>query len=183
VREIRVLGTRTATMGLAALAMMGVAAVAAGVMSGCSGGPASSGAAGPAMAVDTRAADEEAIRAADLGWSKAAGAKDLAGALSYYAENATVMAPGAPIATGKEAVQKEFAALMGDPNFALSFAPTKVVVARAGDLAYEIGDYQLTLSGKKNKPETVKAKYVVVWTKQGDGSWKSVIDAPTTTVE
>ena len=34
---------------------------------------------------------------------------------------------------------------------------------------------------KKGKPQTVKAKYVVVWGKQSDGKWKALVDAPTTT--
>jgi ketosteroid isomerase-like protein len=56
-------------------------------------------------------------------------------------------------------------------------------VSKGGDMAYEIGDYQITFSGKKGKPETTKAKYVVVWGKQADGSWKALVDAPNTTTD
>jgi ketosteroid isomerase-like protein len=56
-----------------------------------------------------------------------------------------------------------------------------VEVAKAGDLAYEIGHYELTMSDKKGKAQTSKAAYVVVWGKQADGSWKALVDAPTTT--
>jgi ketosteroid isomerase-like protein len=56
-----------------------------------------------------------------------------------------------------------------------------VTVARSGDLAYEVGDYEMTINDKKGKPQTVKAKYVVVWGKQSDGKWKALVDAPTTT--
>jgi ketosteroid isomerase-like protein len=31
------------------------------------------------------------------------------------------------------------------------------------------------------KPQTVKAAYVVVWGKQANGTWKALVDAPTTT--
>ncbi len=31
----------------------------------------------------------------------------------------------------------------------------------------------MTLNDKKGKPQTVKAKYVVVWGKQLGGSWKT----------
>ena len=135
----------------------------------------------PAAVVDTRAADEAAIRAADAAWSKAAGDKDVARTTSYYADSAVLMAAGSPIATGKDAIQKGFTGMMTDPKFALSFAPTKVEVAKSGDLAYEIGDYEITFSDKKGKPLTTKAKYVVVWGKQADGSWKALVDAPTST--
>jgi ketosteroid isomerase-like protein len=93
------------------------------------------------------------------------------------------MAAGAPKATGKDAIQKEFAGMMGDPQFALTFSPTKIVVSKAGDMAYEIGDYQITFSGKKDKPVTTKAMYVVVWGKQADGSWKALLDTPGTTTD
>jgi len=57
------------------------------------------------------------------------------------------------------------------------------VVARKGDLAYDLGDFQLTVTEKKSKASTLKAKYVVVWGKQMDGSWKALVDAPTTSNE
>jgi uncharacterized protein (TIGR02246 family) len=135
----------------------------------------------PAAVVDNRAADEAAIRAADAAWSKAAGEKDLARTVSYYADGAVLMAAGSPLTSGKDAIQKAFAQMMANPGFALSFAPTKVEVSKAGDLAYEIGDYSLTFGDKKGKPLTTKAKYVVVWGKQADGSWKALVDAPNTT--
>ena len=136
---------------------------------------------GPAATSDTRAADEEAIRAADMAWSKAAGDKDAAKAASFYAENAVLMAPGTPQTKGRDAIQQAFTTMMQDPNFALSFTPTKIVVAKSGDLAYDLGDFQLTVSDKKKKPSTLKATYVVVWGKQMDGNWKALVDAPTTT--
>jgi len=71
--------------------------------------------------------------------------------------------------------------MMADKNFALSFGPTKIEVSKSGDLAYELGDYSLTVSDKKGRAQTTKAKYVVVWGKQADGSWKALVDAPTTT--
>ena len=134
-------------------------------------------------AVDTRAADEAAIRAVDAAWTKAAEAKDVAGTAGAYADNAVLMAPGGPATSGKEAITKGFTGMMADKNFALKFAPDKVEVAKSGDLAYELGDYELTLSGPKGKPVTSKARYVVVWGKQADGSWKALVDAPTTTVK
>lgn len=127
-----------------------------------------------------QAQDEATIRAIDNQWVQAVAAKDAEQAASFYANGGTLMAPGAPIATGQDAIRKTWTSLMGTPGFALTFAPTKIDVSRAGDLAYELGDYQLTLNGKGGKPQTVKAKYVVVWGKQADGSWKVLVDAPTT---
>jgi uncharacterized protein (TIGR02246 family) len=137
----------------------------------------------PAAAVDTRAADEAAIRAADLNWVKAIAAKDAPAIAAFYADNAVLMAAGGPIITGKDNIQKAYVGMMGDRQFALTFSPTKIVVAKAGDMAYETGDYQITFSGKKDKLNTTKAMYVVVWAKQPDGSWKAQVDNPGTTTE
>jgi uncharacterized protein (TIGR02246 family) len=130
---------------------------------------------------DTRAADESAIRALDADWVKAVAAKDAAQTTSFYADGASLLAPGAPLATGKDAIQKSWADLMSTPGFALTFAPTKIEVSRAGDLAYDLGEYQLTTNDKKGKPQTVNAKYVVVWGKQPGGTWKALVDTATTT--
>lgn len=125
--------------------------------------------------------DDTNIRATDVAWAKAVALKDADQTTAFYAQNGTLLAPGAPIASGKDAIRKTWAGLMGSPGFALLFAPTKIEISKGGDYAYEIGDYQLTLNGKDGKPKTTKQKYVVVWGKQADGSWKALVDAPTTT--
>lgn len=135
----------------------------------------------PAAFIDTRVADEAAIRSLDAEWVKAIASKDLAQATSYYSDTAEMFTPSTPAASGKEAVEKLCAGMLGMPGFALTFAPSKVEVARSGDLAYETGEYEMTLNDKKGKPQTVKAKYVVVWGKQAGGNWKALVDAPTTT--
>ena len=149
------------------------------LLTACNTAPQPSGQ--PDASPDTRAADEAAIRALDADWVKAIAAKDLAQATSYYADAAEMFAPNAPAASGKDAVQKLCAGMLGLPGFALTFAPAKVEVSRSGDLAYETGEYAMTLNDKKGKPQTVKAKYVVVWGKQAGGNWKALVDAPTTT--
>lgn len=132
----------------------------------------------PTPLPDTRAADEAAIHAAVKEWSAAAQAKDADRFASFYAEDGTVLLEGSPDFTGKPAIREAIGGMMGDPNFALSFAADKVVVARSGDLAYETGTYSMTVSDAKKKPSTQAGHYVVVWQKQADGSWKVVVDAP-----
>jgi len=129
--------------------------------------------------VDRRAADEAAIRANDSAWIKAIAANNTQQAMSYYTSDAVLMAPGMPLASGTDAVGKTWSALTSMPGFALTFAPDKVVVS--GDMAYEVGSYALTTNDKKGKPHTENGKYVAVWQRQADGSWKAVVDAPTTT--
>ncbi len=128
---------------------------------------------------DHHAADEAAIRAEDSAWVKAVATKNAQQVASYYTDDAVLMAPGEPMATGRDAVQKAWAGLLALPGFAATFAPDKIVVS--GDLAYEVGSYALTSNDRAGKPHTSSGKYVVVWSRQADGRWKAALDAPTTT--
>ena len=120
------------------------------------------------------AAIEANIRSLDKDWSAASAAKDLEKATSVYADDGQLLEPGAPPAVGKDAIRQAWTGLFkaGD----LTFAPTSVHVAEAGDMAYEVGTYDFTMKDKKGKPTLEKGKYAVVWKKQADGSWKVEVD-------
>ncbi len=128
----------------------------------------------PALPRDT-SSNETAIRALDAAWSQAAGAKDLDKTVSFYADDASMLPANAPIASGKDAIHTAWSQLMALPGFSLSFAPSKIVIAKAGDMAYEIGTYHLTLNDAQGKPAASVGKYVVNWQKRG-GQWKVVAD-------
>jgi uncharacterized protein (TIGR02246 family) len=124
--------------------------------------------------------DEAAIRAASTEWLAAARAKNADAFVSFYADDAVLMIEGAPDASGKTAIREAIGGMMQDPNFALGFTTTGVVVAGSGDIAYETGRYALTISDASNgnAPVTQTGAFVVVWRKQADNSWKVVVDAP-----
>ena len=117
---------------------------------------------------DTRAADESAIRALDAQWEKAAAAKDVDGTVSYYSDDASLLAPNTPIAGSKQAIRAAWASLLG-PDVSLSWQANKVEVSRSSDLAYIVGVYQLAMKDPQGKPATDHGKFVEVWKKQADG--------------
>jgi len=125
---------------------------------------------------DTRAADEAAIRAASAEWAKAAEAKDLEKFLSFYADDAALFYPGSPLVTGADGRRKAWDSLLKMPDLAMTFATTKVEVARSGDLAYETGTYDMSSKEKSGKTKREKGKYIVVWKKQANRSWKALLD-------
>ena len=127
-------------------------------------------------AADTRVADERAIRMAEIEWAKAAAAKNIERTLSFYADDASMFAPNAPIATHKQAIRAVWAQEFTNAGFAIHWQTTKVDVSRAGDLAYTHGTYDFTLNDAKGKPVTDRGKYVVVWKKKPDGTWRAVAD-------
>ena len=96
--------------------------------------------------------------------------------VSFYAGDAAVFAPNDPIATTKEAIRATATKMFAAPGFSLSFQSTKVDVAHSGDMAYTYGTYTMTMNDPKGTPMTDKGKYVTVYRKQADGSWKAVAD-------
>ena len=132
----------------------------------------------PAEPPDNRAAEEAALRTTLNEWVAAAQAKDAEKFASFYTEDGILMLEGAPDARGMAALVQDTTGMMSDPNFNLSFAPDEVVVARSGDLAYDVGSYTLTMSDPEGNPATQKGYYVDVWKKDSTGAWKVAVDAP-----
>ena len=130
----------------------------------------------PPAPPDTRAADERALRGLDAQWSNAAAAKDVDKTVSYYADDAIVSPPNAPVATTKAAIRAAWNGLLTSPGFSGGWKATRVDVARSGDMGYASGTYELTVNDAKGKPVTDRGKFVEVWKKQADGRWKCAAD-------
>jgi ketosteroid isomerase-like protein len=129
----------------------------------------------PNLYSSNRSNDEALIRRIDAVWSNAAEDKDLDGAVHPYAADASMLPFGAPIATGTDAIRKTWAALMAKPGYSLTFAPTKIEVASAGDMAWEIGTFELRVNDAQGQAMEIPGKYVVTWRKVGP-TWKVAAD-------
>ena len=127
-------------------------------------------------APDTRAADEAAIRKADADWSTATATKQASAMVAYYDAQGSVFPPNAPIATGAEAVGKVWESLFAIPGFSIGWQTLRGEVARSGDVGYSEGTYEVQMNDPKGNPMADRGKYVVVWKKQADGSWKALAD-------
>ena len=130
----------------------------------------------PPAVPDTRAADEAAVRKADADWVKAAQSKKADDWMAFYSEDVVVLAPNEKTATSKEEIRKAVGELLAMPGLSISWAPTKVEVAKSGELAYLYGTYQMTANGPDGKPVPDSGKMVEIWKKQADGNWKCIVD-------
>lgn len=128
------------------------------------------------QAPGTRAADEAAIAQLDADWAKAAASKNVDATVAFYSDDATVAPPNAPALTDKKSIRDLWASLLGPDLVSITWKPTKIEVARSGDLAYLNGSYQMTAKDAKGAPVEEKGKMVEVWKKQADGKWKCVSD-------
>jgi uncharacterized protein (TIGR02246 family) len=111
----------------------------------------------------------------DDDWSRAAATKDAERVASFYAEDAIAYPPDEPVAVGRAAAKKVWAAYFADPTFTISWKTTHAEVS--GDLGYTTGTYEDSLKGSDGKVVTEKGKYVCVWKRQKDGSWKAIHDS------
>ena len=129
---------------------------------------------------DTRALDEKAIRDSEAAWVRAFATKEPEKAAAFYADDAASMLPDTPLMTGKKAIIAGMKPELGDPNFSLVFAPTKVEIAKSGDIAYSQGTFRYTTTDPKTKKRVGQAgNYVEVYKKQADGTWKVEEDIAT----
>jgi ketosteroid isomerase-like protein len=143
----------------------------------------------PAPIVDTREADVAAIRATEEAWKAAWSTKIADNITPFWAEDATVMAPGMPTVKGAADIKTVIGGLVADPNFSLSLQTVTVEASKGGDFGYAQGAYTVTATDPATKKAvTEKGKYLVLYEKQPDGSWKAVqdvwnADGPATPVE
>lgn len=129
-----------------------------------------------ATAPDTRAADEAALRATDEEWSATAGKKDVDATVAFYADDAVVLPPNAPMTSERKTIRETWAAMLG-PGSSISWKVSKVEVAKAGDLGYIYGTYQLTMADPRGAAVNDTGKFLEVWRKQADGKFKCIVDA------
>ena len=126
---------------------------------------------------DTRQADIKAVKAVEATWVEDIATKDVDKFASYYADDASLLLPNAPIINGRDNIKAALKPMLADPNFALTFHSTRAEASKGGDFVYTLGTYSMTTSRPKDKtPVPDKGKYLTVFKKQADGSWKAVAD-------
>ena len=129
----------------------------------------------PMLLTFAAGADEKAIRDADEAWSNAAAAKDVDKTVAFYSDDAVVMPPNAERLTTKEGIRKIWKDMLTDAK--VSWKSTKVEVAKSGDIAFSSGTYEVTMNDVvTGKPVNDHGKYLAVWEKQTDGTWKCGAD-------
>ena len=119
---------------------------------------------------------ERILRDLDEQWSKAAAAKDLERTIAYYSEDAIVLPPNTTIAATKETVRNVWKDVLTTPGLVIIWKPTKVKLGKSGGMAWVSGTYELTMNDTSGKPINDRGKYLEVWEKQADGSWKCAAD-------
>jgi len=117
------------------------------------------------------AAVRQAIEQANAKQADALNRGDSTGLVANYADDAVLMFPGEPAWRGRNEIGANGVKLIRSAKFS-DVKLNTVSVDVAGDYAIETGSFEWTVTPKGGKPMPDKGKYLTVWKKQADGSWK-----------
>jgi uncharacterized protein (TIGR02246 family) len=125
--------------------------------------------------VDVRA-DAEAIRNLSDEYGAKITAGDIAGFLNLFADNAILMPPNRKMIIGKEEIRPMVQALFKTAKeIDLKETTTPNEIRVFGDWAFDLG---ITAFESGGKPMENTNKYIRIWQKRADGSWKLARVAP-----
>lgn len=117
----------------------------------------------------------EDIRATDADFSLEASRHGTGTAFGRYAaDDAQIFSGPGEFITGPEAIRESFGASVS--GAALSWHPIAGEVAKSGDIGFTVGNAVFTGNRADGAPVVRYSKYLTVWKKQRDGSWKYVVD-------
>ena len=123
--------------------------------------------AAPALAADPA----DALKDADRAFAALAREKGPGPAFrSFAAPSVTLFNSAGPPVT-PEQLGTRFPA-----GASFEWAPDEAVISAGGDLGYTIGHATVTMPDQDGTPRTSRQRYITVWRKQPDGSWKFILD-------
>jgi ketosteroid isomerase-like protein len=118
----------------------------------------------------------DALRAADAAWLKAYQSKDAEAATAFYDKQGAMLAPNRPLLTGEKHIAEFIAKAFQLRDYEIDWQANKAEVAQSGELGYTSGTYEMRYRPSRGKLFLDKGKYLMVWKKQPDGSWKVLFD-------
>lgn len=144
----------------------GLAVALAALLPACATGPAGHSSAGKST--------RDRLIQADKDFCALAQARGVAEAFrEFAAEEATMLPTGQSPVVGRRGI---FELMSGGPKSQLRWWPVAADLAASGDLGYTWGTSEYRTTGPDGKPLVRHGKYLTVWKKQPDGSWRFVVD-------
>jgi len=118
---------------------------------------------------------EAELMEADRAFNVATAESGADGWASFFAEDGAIVQSGVGEIRGRSAIHASMV-----PYFAagarLSWDPLRAEVSGDGTLGYTIGEYRSESVGPDGESVIGRGLYVSVWRRQGDGSWRVVMD-------
>jgi uncharacterized protein (TIGR02246 family) len=130
---------------------------------------------GAGSAPDLLAEARSAIDKGNAQWVEAWAKGDAALLASIFADDGVQLIGGGRVVKGRQPIlERQRAAMQGaDPGVKVTVTTTGLWLD--GDTAYESGKYRYEYT-EKGKPGVDEGRYVTIWKRQKDGSWKLSMD-------
>jgi ketosteroid isomerase-like protein len=93
----------------------------------------------------------------------------------WFADDGVALSNGAQPMIGKVAITKSSTWLPKD--YQLTWTPTDAAMGPSGDMGYTWGHYEGHSKDKYGNPVVTGGRFITVWRKQADGTWKVALDA------
>ena len=94
---------------------------------------------------------------------------------SWFADDGVTLANGKAPITGRAAIAAGANWLPQD--YQLTWTPENGALSPGGDMGYTWGHYVGHAKDASGNPVTTQGRYMTIWKKQPDGSWKVALDA------
>jgi uncharacterized protein (TIGR02246 family) len=120
----------------------------------------------------------EAKRAIDKGnaeWIEAWEKGDPERIAAIFTDDAIMLSQGGRVFKGRQEILERQKAAMQSVTRPVKVSVITVRIWLDGDAAYETGKYKYEYT-EKGKPVTEEGRYVTMWKRQDDGSWKLSMD-------
>ena len=126
----------------------------------------------PIQALAVEPTEEEEIEKTYNAWTRATDAKDIEQWSSFLASNPLFLPLGSPPLQTREAILDYYRKAFADPNFSLDCQHQSAELADTGRMAWAHGICRATFTDADGKIARGDSRWIKVWIKQIDGSWK-----------
>src|SRR5436190_13040538 len=121
--------------------------------------------------------EEATIMKIDSTWAKLAKeGRDADKIVSYWSDDAVVLAPGQPPVKGKDALRKMVNDSKNIPGFSITWKSTDIHFSPDGEMAYMAGENLMTMNDSTGGKMSIPGRGYTIWRKEPDGNWKCVVD-------
>lgn len=121
--------------------------------------------------------DPKLLLDADRAFAADVAKRGIDGWVDAFAPDGVTLPAGAPLTVGRAAIREHMAPAFATPGFRLDWTPQRADAQ--GDLGYTIGLFEAHSRDKNGNDSITRGKYLTVWKRQPDGTWKVAADIGT----
>jgi ketosteroid isomerase-like protein len=119
--------------------------------------------------------DAETLMVADRAFAAAVAEGGSAAWASWFHEDGAMIQPRIGEVRGRDEILA-FMAGLDDPGTSLRWEPQRAEIAASGDLGWTTGTYVSASVGEDGETVRGEGRYVSIWRRAADGSWRVVMD-------